>query len=155
MLQSLAVFSSYFLPASQAFCMCVTSGSNLKRLPCRTDQTEMAGNRANAATRWGGPHTTWHTGITTNTAILPKKQRMVELMEQGLCQEQRLMKTHIPPYSSIAETWPNLPAFYQQAPSGLQAPEECGLPLPRKYVHSCSNTTTRTSHYMLRMSQEM
>ena len=49
-----------------------------------------------------------------------------------------LMKTHIPPQSHIAETWPNLLAFYQQVPSGFRAPEECGLPLAKKKTrHRC------------------
>lgn len=130
-------------------CLCVTSGSNLKRLSVLPGyhaewiKHRKAGNGARAATRVS--HTTWHATITTAThcfkswgeVILPKTDRWRRVS---------VSETVISAYSSIAETWPNLLAFNRQAESGLWAPEECGRPLTRKYVqylleHNNANIT--------------
>lgn len=127
MLQSLAVLSSYrpSFPFSwrRGPLSGVTSGGNLKRLSAlpgyhtKKDQAQMIGNGAKAATR-GGPGTTWHNTISD------QNRTTVNLTLHGSWQNNGWWKTGIAPYSSIAETWPNLLNSNQQAPSGLQAPEE-------------------------------
>lgn len=146
MLSSLALFSSYrssfsFLLASQTLCVCVclTSGRNLKRpsgLPgYHTEWIKHRWQAMEPKQPWVVPRDLFYQKLRSAKAV-----PHVFVYDTYL-KNKKQTKTNILPYSDIAETWPNLLAFTQQAPSGLQTPKECNRSVMGKYAPACTNKT--------------